>query len=166
MNRPCSNSASHSGQRSASIESKLSAPHGRGIPHFGQADGAFSGSDPTSAGLLSRKVQIGEWQRVQTISSPVRPSDSNTDFSYSSTALQSRQYTNFVAVESALSKISGSTSFARCSTKPFIVLMALLQAGQPGTTTPFPPLAIDGGLSTKCSQEWRFNSRCEVATID
>jgi|ERR1700676_3013935 hypothetical protein len=103
-----------------------------------------------------------EWQRAQIISSP----PSATDFSYSAIALQSRQYTNFVAVENAVSMIPGRTSLAMWSMKPFEVLMTLWHAGQPGTTTPLPPWAIEGGLSTKCSHEWRFNSRCAVRRID
>jgi hypothetical protein len=41
-----------------------------------------------------------------------------------------------------------------------------INAGQPGTTTPLPPWAIDGGLPTKRSQERRLNSRCAALRID
>jgi hypothetical protein len=36
--------------------------------------------------------------------------------------------------------MSGNTSFARCSIKPFVVLMVLLQAGQPGNNHTFTTL--------------------------
>src|SRR5882762_2020429 len=114
MKRPCSNNASQFGHLNASTTSNPSIPHGKGIPHFGQAESGFSGFDsPASAGLLFRNAQIGEWHLVQTISRPVRPSDSSKLFSYSTTALQWPQYTNLVAVENARSKIPGKISSAR-----------------------------------------------------
>jgi hypothetical protein len=44
---------------------------------------------------------------------------------------------------------TGITSFVRWSRNSATVLSLFLHAGHPGTTTPFPPCATDGGLLTK-----------------
>jgi hypothetical protein len=54
-----------------------------------------------------------------------------------------------VFVSDSFSINAGITSSARWSINWLIVLIRFMQAGQPGTTTPLPPCAIEGGWSTK-----------------
>src|ERR1700751_5450873 len=62
------------------------------------------------------------------------------------------------AISKAFRKIIGSTSSARCRRYCEFVLSLFLQAGQPATTTPDPPSAIEGGFSTKVSHTCFCNS--------